>query len=97
MRLLDYDFMDFIGSIIFGIFESGTLNCFFQWKGSDEADLVPAKEANIKIPQTVIKVNIYLCSAVIFISHFLSEDHRNSQYNISVLRGAPDLAQFSSR
>ena len=31
------------------------LNVVRQWRGSDEADLVPAKEANIKIPQIVIK------------------------------------------
>ena len=38
---------------------SGDKIYILQWKGSDEADLVPAKEANTRIPQTVIKVNLF--------------------------------------
>ena len=56
-----------------------------QWKGSDEADLVPAKEANTRIPQTVIKVNVLEITTMVKVAFQFYEErltwHTSAQDN----------------
>ena len=56
-----------------------------QWKGSDEADLVPAKEANTRIPQTVIKVNVLEITIMVKVAFQFYEErltwHTSAQDN----------------
>ena len=41
--------------IIGATYSSEELMFLIKWKGSDEADLVPSREANVNWPTTVIK------------------------------------------
>ena len=46
--------------------EPGDLFFLIKWQGSEEADLVPAKEANLKIPQVIntLVATSFLCVTI---------------------------------
>jgi hypothetical protein len=56
----------------------GELKFLMKWKGVDEADVIPAKEANVKCPDIVIK---FYEERVVWTSKELSNDAQSSTKN----------------
>lgn len=50
--------------------EPGELFFLIKWRGTEEADLVPAKEANLKIPQVSIGLRILILPTIPLICNF---------------------------
>ena len=67
--------------------EPGDLFFLIKWQGSEEADLVPAKEANLKIPQVIItRVVTSVFKISVSISRLLSSSTKQDSTGMIAMR-----------